>query len=113
MIDKNDFWGSNYYNHPPLSEEVIELAESRLQVKLPGSYVDLLRVQNGGYTSGFVHPMSEPTRWSADHVPVFGLAGIVSDPDHKTTFNLLETEYMTNEWGLPERQVLLLGEGHW
>lgn len=113
MIDASDFWGSNHYGHPPLTEEMILIAESQLKVTLPASYITLLRIQNGGYTKGFAHPMKQRTTWADDHVPLHDLAGIVTDPDHRTAQNLLDTEYMTKEWGLPERQALLSGEGHW
>ena len=25
----------------------------------------------------------------------------------------MDTDYMTKEWGLPEKQILLTGDGHW
>jgi hypothetical protein len=31
----------------------------------------------------------------------------------KTAHNILDTQYMIEEWGLPEKQVLLTGDGHW
>lgn len=37
------------YLQPDLSDEAIEAAESKLGVSLPSAYIDLLRVQNGGY----------------------------------------------------------------
>lgn len=113
MIDPNDFWSSNHYEHPPLTDGMIGIVETRLSIQLPHSYVSLLRIQNGGYTHGFAHPMTERTTWANDHVPLNDLAGIVTDPNHRTAQNLLDTEYMTNEWGLPERQALLSGDGHW
>jgi hypothetical protein len=46
-------------------------------------------------------------------VPLHELFGIVTEPDHKTAQNMLLTEYITKEWGLPPRQVLLAGDGHY
>jgi hypothetical protein len=112
-VDMRDFWGSNYYGHPALTHEMIVIAEGRLGVRLPAAFIALLRVQNGGYTKGFAHPMSQRTTWAADHVPLPDLAGIVVDPDHQTTQNILHTEYMTHEWGLPPKQVILSGDGHY
>lgn len=111
-MDTENFWSSDA-GHPPLTDELIALAEERLSVKLPDAFIDLLRLQNGGYTHGLAHPMSEPTSWAKDHVPLDSLFGIDPDPDSRSCSNLLETEYMTKEWGLPERQVLLCGDGHW
>jgi hypothetical protein len=113
LMDTRSFWGSNHYNHPPLTEEMIVKAEEVLGVKLPTGLIALLKIQNGGYTSGFAHPMKQRTTWAEDHVPLDDLAGIVLDPEHETAQNLLQTEYMTEEWGLPEKQVLLSGDGHY
>lgn len=112
-IAPDQFWRSNYYNHPPLTTEMVAEAERQLGVKLPGEYLALLQIQNGGYTHGFRYPMSQPTRWANDHVPLDELFGIVINPEHRTAQNILKTAYMTEEWGLPPRQVLLTGDGHW
>lgn len=109
----SDFWGNNYYNNPPLTVEMIEYAEKSLKVKLPQRFIDLLSIQNGGYTKGFAFPMSEKTTWSETHVPLPELFGIAIPPSIDSSHNILDTEYMTEEWGLPEKQVLLCGDGHW
>ena len=41
------------------------------------------------------------------------LAGIIIDPDHPSPMNLVRTPEMTAEWGLPPKQVLLSGDGHY
>jgi len=69
-IPPDQFWGSNYYDHPPLTDEMVAVAESRLGVKLPAEYIALLRHQNGGYTQGFAYPMRQRTTWAEDHVPL-------------------------------------------
>ena len=110
-IDPHSFWAGSYYNHPPLTDQMIVDAEAALGVPLPIELIQLLRIQNGGYTRGFAHPMKQRTSWAADHVPFDDLAGIVTDPNHETAQNLLQTAYMTAEWGLPAMQVLLSGGG--
>ena len=112
-IDLHHFWGSNYYSHPPLTTEMVRHAEQVLGVTLPAGLIKLLEVQNGGYTQGCAHPMSRHTTWAENHVPLEELAGIVIDPNHRTVQNLLLTECMTQEWGLPEKQVILSGDGHY
>lgn len=113
MTDLNRFWDSNYYNHPPLTTKMVEAAEKELGVKLPRKLIALLQIQNGGYTKGFVFPMTVKTTWAEDHVPLSELFGIVLDNTIETAQNMMETQYMTKEWGLPEKQVLLSGDGHW
>jgi cell wall assembly regulator SMI1 len=109
----SEFWGKNHYNHPPLTNDMILEAENSLNVKLPPLLVDLLQIQNGGYTKGFVFPMKQRTSWASDHVPLDALSGIITDPSHRTAQNILDTEYMTTEWDLPAKQILLAGDGHW
>ncbi|QNF34942.1 SMI1/KNR4 family protein [Adhaeribacter swui] len=112
-IDQNEFWDENYYNHPSLTEDMLSAAETILNVKLPKLLIDLLRIQNGGYTKGFAFPMAEKTTWAPNHVPLTNLFGIVADKSIETAQNILATPYMIKEWGLPEKQVLLTGDGPW
>jgi hypothetical protein len=113
MKNIENFWDENYYENPPLSEEMIKEAEARLAVKLPESYISLLNIQNGGYTQGYVFPMSEKTSWSSDHVPFDQLFGIVTDEDSASGHNILDTDYLAEEWGLPSNNLVLTGRGHW
>ena len=113
IIEKTDFWSSNYYNNPILTESLITQAESKLGLKLPESYLKLLHIQNGGYTKGFAFPMTVKTSWSENHVPFTELFGIVLDEKSDSAHNIMQSEYLTEEWGLPENQILLTGEGHW
>lgn len=113
MIPPDEFWGTNYYGNPPLTAEAAAEAEKRLGVVLPPEYIHLLRIQNGGYTSGLAYPMQTPTSWADDHVPCDELAGIVIDEDHDSMHNVLRSASMAAEWQLPPDQVLLAGDGHW
>lgn len=113
MAERDEsFWGLNSYNHPPLTDEVLALAEGSLGVKLPAEYVELLRIQNGGYTAGFAFPTSVKTTWADDHVPLEDLNGIVAGVDVSSAMNLMDNEYMCEEWKLPPMQVLISGDGH-
>jgi hypothetical protein len=111
-INKSEFWDSNEYNHP-LTEDMVNFAEEMLNVKLPNLLIELLKIQNGGYTRGFVFPMTKKTTWAENHVPLSELFGIVTDENTETSQNILDSQYMIDEWGLPEKQVLLAGDGHW
>jgi hypothetical protein len=108
-----EFWGENYYNHPPLTPELLKLCEEKFGVKLPLLLVELLQFQNGGYTNDFGYPMAQETSWAKDHVPLNGMSGIVDDPNIQTSFNLLESDYYQREWNLPPKQLTLNGDGHW
>ncbi|MFG2949404.1 SMI1/KNR4 family protein [Streptomyces adustus] len=91
---------------PPLTERAIAEAERLLGVTLPASLLDLLRRRNGGVVaeSRDAFPTSEPTSWSADHVPfdfVMGIGG------RESTLSLLHSPYLVGEWGLPAAVVLV------
>lgn len=112
-IDMAEFWGENYYGHPPLTDDMVSTAESMLGVKLPSLFIDLLKIQNGGYTNGYAYPMTVETSWSENQVPLSELFGIVTSQTIRTAQNILASAYMIEEWGLPDKQVLLTGDGHW
>jgi SMI1-KNR4 cell-wall len=134
-IDITNFWSADNDDKPVLTQAMVAFAEKSLNVKLPQMLINLLMIQNGGYTNGFAFPMMQQTSWSANHIPLFELFGIITEKsieDWKNSWdeerlinfyvedksieivqNILDTHYMTKEWGLPEKQVLLTGEGHW
>ncbi len=113
-INIADFWGANYYDHPAVTKDLITSTEKMLNVKLPGLLVELLTVQNGGYTSGYAFPMTQKTTWADNHVPFLELFGIVADKSILTAQNILDSELLAKQWKLPERQILLAGDdGHW
>ncbi|MFF3946895.1 SMI1/KNR4 family protein [Streptomyces sp. NPDC001902] len=94
----------------PLTDPLIVEAERSLGVTLPGSLLDLLRRQNGGAVTADrnAFPTSEPTSWSADHVPVDVLMGI----GHRSAaLSMLDSPYLVREWGLPTAVVLVSGDG--
>lgn len=108
-MNKLQFWADeDYYKHPPLTDEMVKNAQKELGVNLPDLLIELLKVRNGGYTKGFRFPMSEKTSWADGYVSLETLLGIVEG-----AISILSTQYMTEEWGLPEKQVILSGEGDW
>lgn len=112
-IDFTEFWDSNYYNNQALTDEIVIQAERQLSVKLPETFIKLLKVQNGGYTKGFAFPMQTKTTWAEKHIPFNELFGIILDENSDSGHNIMQSSYMTKEWGLPDKQVLLTGDGHW
>jgi hypothetical protein len=113
MIDPAAFWLFDRERNVPLTDDLLEHAERVLGVKLPASYVRLLRAHNGGYTRGFVIPTVQPTTWADDHVTISELFGISAAPPPVGAHNILDSAYMTDEWELPPKQVLLAGDGHY
>ncbi|PYZ97014.1 hypothetical protein CR205_13160 [Alteribacter lacisalsi] len=92
----------------PLTDKNIKIAEKKLRVKLPDSFVNILKQQNGGYITCNAHPSDVPTSWADDHVPVDHFFGIGMGKEK----GILDSEYFIQEWGLPDNVVLISGDGH-
>ena len=69
------FDASTYYTSPPLTDAMVASAERVLGYRLPASYLQLLRVKNGGVPRRQCFP-TEGTHWSDNHVRLVTLFGI-------------------------------------
>jgi len=98
------FDGSDDYTGPRLTPEMVRRANSELGVKLPWSYIDLLRVKNGGTPRLSCYPTQEPTGWADDHVEVDVVFGISGDDGIDTE---LGSRYLIAEWGYPDVGVVI------
>ena len=117
---------------PPLTDDGVALAERLLGVTLPAAYLDLLRVKNGGTTRGWEFPRPAEQAEAADDEDdlteyvgeLHGVPNLPADAAGLMTpeglaadtggvyGTVLVTPYMTREWELPPKQVLLAGDGH-
>lgn len=88
-----------------LTDDMIINAEKKLGVKLPSSYIELCRIQNGGYITYDAFPTSVPTGWADDHISVDHIRGIEED-------GILSNDYYIEEWELPKDILLICGDGH-
>ena len=104
----NGFWEEedDYCKLKPLTEELVEKAEKDLKVKLPPSYINILKEQNGGFITFNSYPTDVPTSWAENHIHVDHIFGIGEKN------GILESEYLIKEWDMPEGLVLFNGEGH-
>ena len=72
----SDFFDAlTHYTGPPLTDAMVASAERTLGYALPGSYLQLLRVKNGGVPRRQCYPTSG-THWSDSHVRVVTIFGI-------------------------------------
>ena len=102
---KTAFWDerSDYLMQPPLTDEALRSAENALGVTLPGEYVELLRLQNGGV----VAPALSIFRVGERVLPFEDMRGIGD-----ATESILDSTWLTDEWEMPRELVLLTGDGH-
>ncbi|MCI1189253.1 SMI1/KNR4 family protein [Hymenobacter sp. DH14] len=115
MFAITEFWAAPFgHVSAPIvvTPEVVQEAEKRLGVRLPQLLIELLQIQNGGYTAGFVFPTDKPNSWAEGCVPLEELFGITLQKG-PTGLSLMDSAYLQDEWGIPEKQVLLSGDGHW
>lgn len=99
------FWeGSDYarkeYVLPAPTDISIAAVEKKLGYKLPGSYIELMRHQNGGLPEKTAFPTAEPTSWAEDHVAIHGILG-VGDSKAYSLCGGLGSQFMIDEWGYP------------
>ena len=95
-----------YYKLKPLTKKVLEKAERILQVKLPETYINLLKQQNGGNIIYNAFPTNVQTSWAENHIHIDHILGVSEEE------GILQSEYLIQEWGLPKGIVLFSGDGH-
>lgn len=108
LLVKNSIWQEEdeYFKLEPLTEELVKEAERKLEIKLPQSYINALKEQNGGYIKFDSYPTEVSTSWADDHIRVDHIFGISEEK------GILESAYLIEEWGLPNNIVLISGDGH-
>jgi hypothetical protein len=103
---KGAFWDAG--PGEPLSARTFAHAGRELGVRLPLELGELLGLRNGGTVAAHcdAFPASEATSYSGTHVPFDHLLGVGG------RLSLLDSPYLSAEWGLPKRVVVLSGDGH-
>lgn len=104
-FDLDRFWADSDYSRkayvlPPPTDVSIAAVEKKLGYKLPGSFVELMRHQNGGIPKKTAFPSAEPTSWAKDHVAINGILGI-GDSKTYSLCGDLGSQFMIDEWGYP------------
>lgn len=94
-FDFSGFWiDNNKETAQKVSNELIESVESELGLKLPDSYIEFMKMFNGGTPEKNCFPTKTQTSWADDHVAIFEFLELDSIA--------LETEFMKDEWGYPD-----------
>lgn len=112
MAKKNakmdDYFEDSDDEKKPLTAAMIRAAEKTLGYRLPAAYVDLLKIQNGGYLQRKAFPTTKCPRWAKDHVQFRDIMGIGEDGiDDKTG-----SPYLIKEWEYPNVGVVISSDGH-
>lgn len=103
------FWEKPEYDPlrlKDISEDEIKKVEKKLNLTLPQQYKKLIIQQNGGLINFNAFPTNQETSCADDHIEVDHIRGIEKD------LGILESEYLIKEWGLPQKLLLIQGDGH-
>jgi SMI1-KNR4 cell-wall len=104
-FDFSEFWDDSkyalktYVSRPP-SDALIAEIEGELGYKLPGSYIALMKLHNGGIPSKLNFPTDESTSWAEDHIAITGIFGIGRDKDYSLGGGL-GSQFWMGDWGYP------------
>jgi hypothetical protein len=110
-FDFSDFWNDSeyavkdYVEDKP-TDELIKSIEDELGYKLPASYVELMKLHNGGIPTKDRCPTSETTSWAENHVAITGIMGIGRTKSYSLCGSL-GSQFMINEWGYPETGIFI------
>ncbi|MGO8745479.1 MAG: SMI1/KNR4 family protein [Thermoguttaceae bacterium] len=105
-FDLAGFWeDSDYarkeYVEEPLSDDLVSSIETELGVRLPASYLVLMKTQNGGIPRNTCFPTKTRTSWAEDHVAITGIFGA----GRNKTYSLCGehgSTFMQEMWGYPQ-----------
>ncbi len=104
-FDFSKFWDDSKYalkefvDETP-SDELIDSVEKELGYKLPASYIELMKMHNGGIPYNTCFPTEKPTSWAEDHVAITGIFGIGRNKSYSLCGDL-GSQFMIEEWGYP------------
>lgn len=104
-FDASDFWDNCEYAQEeyvgrPLTAEMLASVESELGYKLPSTYIELLKNQNGGMPKATNHRTGKATSWASDHIAITGIYG--ADRSKRVSLcGEIGSRFMIEEWGYP------------
>ncbi len=104
-FDLTEFWEASEYasaNYVSeiLTDELTVSIEQELGYKLPLSYIELMKNQNGGIPKNCSFPTEERTSWAEDHIAISGILGIGREKIYSLCGEL-GSQFMIDEWGYP------------
>jgi hypothetical protein len=110
-FDFANFWSECSYSSKDYIEdfpndEIITAIESELGYQLPGSYIELMRLQNGGLVNKSCFSTTESVSWAEDHVAITGIMGIGKMKIHSVCGEQ-GSKFMVNEWGYPSDGIYI------
>jgi SMI1-KNR4 cell-wall len=110
-FDFTNFWSDREYALKEYQEEyptdeIIDSIEEELGYKLPMSYIELMRLRNGGIPINSCFPTTTCTTWAEDHIAITAILGIGRTKNYSWC-GRIGSKYMMDEWGYPDIGVCI------
>jgi hypothetical protein len=104
-FDISGFWDNGDYSLEnyvceTLTDELVKSIEKELEYRLPQSYIELMKQQNGGTPVFTSHRTKEATSWADDHIAINGIYGISKSKPYSLCGSM-GSQFWINEWGYP------------
>jgi len=96
--DNNEYAMENYISPEPVTEELIQKIENEFGYKLPTSYINLMKIQNGGMPIKNCYPTTYNVGWGDNHVAIEGIYGLGYEKDYSIG---LAQNSAIEDWGYP------------
>jgi len=103
-FDLTTFWEDDDENPKRLTDKMVEKAEKILGYKLPKSYIELLKVKNGGYPINTCFPTKVKTSRVDNHIKIQTICGIGVEDGIDSEYG---SQYMIEEWEYPEIGIMI------
>ncbi|MWV46286.1 tetratricopeptide repeat protein [Paenibacillus sp. HJL G12] len=110
-VEGSGFWNDNaqalerYVSAPP-TDEMISSVEEKLVFKLPASYIELMKVHNGGIPHNRCFPIAKAADEGATFITISGILGIGFEKKHSLCGELGSQSVIENG-GYPEIGVMI------
>ena len=107
----NGFWekseyGLDTYTEKKPSDKLIESIEKELGYKLPQSYIEMMKIHNGGTPHMSCFPTTMATSWADDHIAIQGFSAIGREKIYSLCGEL-GSQFMMDEWEYPNYGVII------
>ncbi len=106
-FDFDSFWDEDFYTGDRLpTDEIISQVEDILGYNLPRSYIEFMKIHNGGTPAKNCFPTYTPTSWADDHIAIsdFLPIGFESDDSLCGKFG---SRFWIDEWEYPDIGVAI------
>jgi hypothetical protein len=100
-----EFTASTYFTGPAVTDDLIAAAERKLGYELPRSYVELLRIRNGGEPVRHCYPVEFANSWAEGHIDVGAILGVGGS--RGIDAEPFGSPYMVKQWGYPPIGIVI------